>query len=50
MNPGCFFIFAIDTGIADMRVSQGDELLAIGRIGQDFLVSGHRGIEYHFAG
>ena len=28
----------------------GDDLLTVGRIGEDFLVTGHRGIENHFAG
>jgi hypothetical protein len=29
MDMGSFFIFAVDPGIADVGVSQGDELLAI---------------------
>ena len=32
-----------------MRVSQRDDLAAIGWIGKDFLIAGHGGIEYHLA-
>src|SRR5690606_2675640 len=42
-----FSIFRIDTGVADMGISQGDDLLRIGRVGQYFLVSGDGGIEHH---
>ena len=31
--------------IADMREGEGDDLSGIGRVGQDFLVTGHRGVE-----
>ena len=31
--------------IADMGKGEGDQLSGIGRIGQDFLISGHRGVE-----
>ena len=36
----------IDANVADMRIGQGNELVAIGRIGQDLLVTRHRGIKY----
>ncbi|MNE71568.1 hypothetical protein D3C80_1674540 [compost metagenome] len=32
-----------------MRIGQGDDLLAVGRIGENFLIAGHGGIEYHLA-
>ena len=32
-----------------MGVREGDDLLAIARIGEDFLVAGHGGIEHHLA-
>ena len=50
MDEGCLFIFGIYAGISDMRISQRYQLLAIGWISQDFLISGHRGVENHFAG
>ncbi len=49
VNPGGFDILFIDAGIADMRVSESDDLAAIAWIGEDFLVAGHGGIEYDFA-
>jgi hypothetical protein len=42
-----FFIFRISAGIADVRVSQGDDLAGIGGVCQNFLITGHGGIEYH---
>ncbi|MCY1466197.1 hypothetical protein D9M71_844590 [compost metagenome] len=30
-----------------MRIGQGDDLLGVGRIGKDFLVAGHGGVEHH---
>jgi hypothetical protein len=32
-----------------MRIGQRDDLAAIGRIGQDFLIAGHGGVEHHLA-
>src|SRR5687767_15279819 len=31
-----------------MRGGHGDDLSAVGRIGQDFLVAAERGVEHHF--
>ena len=45
---GCgLFILHIGAGIADMRVGQGDDLLRIGGVGKDFLITAHRGIKDH---
>jgi len=33
-----------------MRISERDQLARIGRIGEDFLVARHRGVENHLAG
>ena len=44
-----FLVFAVDPGVADMRIGQRNDLTAIGRVGQDFLVAGHSGVEYHLA-
>ena len=48
MNPVRFHVIAVCAGIADVRVRQGDDLPAIGRIREDFLIARHRGIEYDF--
>ena len=47
-NAARFHVFVIHPVVADMRVGQGDDLLAITGIGQDFLVTGHGGVENHF--
>jgi len=41
-------IFRIGAGIADMRIGQGDNLSGIGRVGENFLIAGHGGVEHHF--
>ena len=45
-----FGIFEVDAGIADMRHGHSDNLSAVGRIGQNFLVAGHGRIEDDLAG
>ena len=42
-------ILAIGADIADMRKCEGDDLPGIGRVGQDFLVAGRRGVEADLA-
>ncbi|MCY1292362.1 hypothetical protein D9M70_415830 [compost metagenome] len=44
-----FGVFRGGAGVADVRVGQGDDLLGVGRIGKDFLIAGHGGVEHHFA-
>ena len=44
-----FHILGIHADVADMRACQRDDLLAVGRVGEDFLVTGHRGVEHHLA-
>ena len=44
-----FDVFNINAVIADVRVRQSDDLLAIAGVGEDFLVAGERGVEHHFA-
>jgi len=44
-----FDILGVDTVVADMGIGERDDLLAIARVGQYFLVPAHGGIEYHFA-
>jgi hypothetical protein len=41
-------VIAVCTGITNMGIRQGHDLTAIRRVSQDFLVTGHGGIEYHF--
>ncbi len=43
-------ILVVGADIADMREREGDDLPGIGRIGQDLLVAGHRGVEDQLAG
>ena len=47
---GCagFFISGGAAGIADMRECEGHQLPGIRRVGENFLVTGHRGVEHHF--
>ena len=49
-NQRRFLIFRRGAGIPDVRVSQGDYLSGVGRIGKNFLIARHRRIEDHFAG
>ena len=41
-------ILGVGAHIADMRVSQGDQLAGVGRIGKNFLITGDGGVEHHF--
>ena len=50
MGPGGFVIGDAGAVIADLRVGENDDLPGIGGIGEDFLISGDRGIEDDFAG
>ena len=42
-------VLGIGADIADMREGEGDDLSGIGRVGQDFLIAGHGGVEADFA-
>ena len=44
-----FDVGAIGADIADMRKGEGDQLAGVGRVGQDFLIAGHRCVEANFA-
>ncbi|EEG34143.1 hypothetical protein NEIFLAOT_00784 [Neisseria flavescens NRL30031/H210] len=50
VNAAAFFIFGVGTGIADVGVGEGNDLFAVGRVGQDFLIAGHGSVEHDFAG
>ena len=43
-------VFVVDAGIADVREGERHDLAGVGRIGQDLLVSGHRGVEAELSG
>ena len=45
----CLDILVIGTGISDVRKGEGDDLAGVGRIGEDFLITRHRGVETKFA-
>ena len=45
-----FEVFGIGAGVADVRIGQRDDLPAVRRVGEDFLVAGHGGVEHHLAG
>ena len=42
-------ILFVGPDIADMREGEGDDLGGVGRIGEDFLIAGERGVETQFA-
>ena len=44
-----FDVFLIRADDADMGKGEGDDLPGVGRIGQDLLISRHRGVEADFA-
>ena len=49
MGPIGFLVDGIDPRIAELGIGEGHELTRIARIGHDFLVTGHAGVEHHFA-
>ena len=42
-------ILVVDAVAADVRIGQRDDLAAVARVGEDFLVAGQRGVEHHLA-
>ena len=44
-----FHVFRIGADVADMREGKGDDLTSVGRIGEDFLIPGDRGVETDLA-
>ena len=46
---GAFLVERIRAVVPDVRVSHRHDLPAIRRIGQDLLITGHRGVEANFA-
>ena len=44
-----FGVLGVDADVADVRIGQRHDLARIRRIGEDFLVAGHRRVEHDFA-
>ena len=44
-----FHVRAIDSVISDLRGGEGDELPGVGRVGEDFLIAAHAGVEHDLA-
>ena len=42
-------VVRIRADVPDVRVRQRDDLPVIRRIGENLLITGHRGVEHHFA-
>jgi hypothetical protein len=42
-------VLRVDADVADLRVGHRHQLTAVRRVGEDLLVSGHRGVEHHLA-
>ena len=49
MDLGGLDVLGVDAVVADVRIRQRDDLPAVARVGQDFLVAGQRGVEDHLA-
>ena len=49
MNAAGLHVFLVHAGVADVGIGKRDDLLAVARIGEDLLVTGHRGVEHHLA-
>ena len=44
-----FDVLGIDPVVANVRIRERHDLLAVAGVGEDFLVAGHGGVEHHFA-
>ena len=49
IRAGAFHIFGVDSVVADLRIRHGHDLTTVAGIGEDLLVTGHRGIKDDFA-
>lgn len=50
VDGGAFGIFGVGTGVACMGVGEGNDLFAVGGVGENFLIAGHGGVEDDFSG
>src|SRR5581483_6403328 len=44
-----FAVVVVDAVIADQRIGHCHDLSLVGRVGDDFLIAGHAGVEHNFA-
>ena len=49
VNLSRLHVVTVCAGITDMRIRESYDLTTVGRVSQDFLITRHRGIEYHLA-
>ena len=49
VRPPRFHVLGVDAVIADERIGHRDDLAFVGRVGEDFLIAGHGGVETDFA-
>ena len=49
VDRSSFEVLGIRAGVADVRISERDDLPAVGRVREDFLVARHGGVEHHLA-
>jgi len=49
MHPVGLDVLCVHTGVADVRIGQRDDLAAVARVGQDFLITRHGSVEHHLA-
>ena len=50
VDRGGLEVLGIRAGVADVRIGERDDLPAVGRVGENFLIARHGGVEHHFAG
>ncbi len=46
-HPVGFEVFVVDADVADVRIGERDDLPGITRVGENFLIARHRGVEHH---
>ena len=49
VRPPGFDVLRVDAVIADERIRHRDDLAFVGRVGENFLIAGHRGVETNLA-
>ena len=49
VRPPRFHVHGVDAVIADERIGHRDDLAFVGRVGEDFLIAGHGGVEADLA-
>ncbi len=49
LRPGAFDVLVVDAVIADLGIGHRHDLATVARIGEDFLIPGHRRVKTHFA-